>query len=252
LLYNYSMNKLFLPVCIFLSLTCSAQPDTTKWIRAFPITGYMVDASDSVKVVQVHLPMGVKIADKQIGLLRGIYRDNHSDTSLIGAGRCNLIKGDYYYFTINHRQSGRQPKEGDLLYTFIAKTPVYRENIVRIAGFHIGMLDVYDKPLYDRDEVFSKWQKIDEENVIDSMVADIHFTGNHFLTNNPSMNVKVKRGKYEGKMVLNTMISCNKQDVIDFLQYVVARPNLYAGREWKISEVFATWLSEGSPTVVRN
>ncbi len=53
--------------------------------------------------------------------------------------------------------------------------------------------------------------------VMDSIVADIHFTGNYFLINNPSMNIKIKSGKYEGKMVLNMMMACNKQDVNDFL-----------------------------------
>ena len=246
------MNKLFVPICLLFSLTLFSQKDTTKWIRAFPITDYIMDASDSVKIVQLHLPVGVKIADKQIGLLKGMYRDKHSDTTYIGAGRCNLIKGEYYYFTINYKQSGRQPREGDLLFTLMQKTPVYREHIIYLASHYIGLQNVYEKPLYNRYDVFSQWQKSDEEALIDSMVTDIHFTGNYFLTNNPSMNIKIKSGKYEGKMVLNTMITSGKQDVTDLLEYVSARPNLYAGREWKISEIFATWLSEGAPMVIKN
>src|SRR5215216_4839759 len=113
------MNKLLLTVCLFVSLLSFSQSDSAKWIRGFPITEYMLDSSDSVKIIQVHLPAGLKIADKQIGLLKGIYRDKHSDTSIIGSGRCNLVKGDYYYFTINHKQSGREPREGDLLYAFM-------------------------------------------------------------------------------------------------------------------------------------
>ncbi|MFI5131223.1 MAG: hypothetical protein ACHQFX_14570 [Chitinophagales bacterium] len=246
------MNKLFFLICLLLSLRSFGQKDTTKWLRAFPITDYMVDASDSVKIVQIRLPYGVKFSEKQFGLLKGMYRDKHADTIAIGAGRCNLIKGDYYYFTINHKASGRQPREGDLLYTFMEKTAVYRASIVRLASYYIGLQNVYEKPLYNRYEVFSDWQRKDEEALIDSMVADIHFTGDYFLSNNPSMNVKIKSGKYEGKMVLNTMITCGKQDVKDFLEYITARPNLYAGHEWKISEIFATWLSEGTPTVVKN
>ena len=66
------------------------------------------------------------------------------------------------------------------------------------------------------------------------------------------MNVKIKGGKYDGKLVLNTMMICGKGDVTDFLEYMIARPRLYAGHEWKISEIFATWLSEGTPTVIKN
>ena len=65
------------------------------------------------------------------------------------------------------------------------------------------------------------------------------------------MNVPIKSGLREGKMVLNSMLSCTRQDVIDFLEYMIARPILYAGHEWKGSEVFATWLSEGGPVVVK-
>jgi len=114
-MYNSFMNKLLIAFLLFFSLESLAQQDTTKWVRAFPITDYMLDASDSVKIVQVHLPPGVTIAEKQIGLLKGIYRDKHADTTAVGAGRCNLIKGDYYYFTINYKKSGKLPREGDLL-----------------------------------------------------------------------------------------------------------------------------------------
>jgi hypothetical protein len=122
---------------------------------------------------------------------------------------------------------------------------------MKLASFYIGLQNVYEKPLYDRHHIFTRWSKSDETSLIDSAIADIRFTGNYFLENNPDMNVKVKGGKYEGKMVLNTMKECNSGDITDFFGYMIARPNLYAGREWKIAEIFATWLSEGAPTVVR-
>jgi hypothetical protein len=246
------MNKLFLSAFFFFALTCFGQKDTTKWVRALPITDYMMDMGDSIKIVQIKLPDGTRIAEKQVGLLKGIYRENYADTMTIGAGRCNLIKGDYYYFTINYKESGRLPREGDLLYTMFEKTPVYAGNIVKLASYFIGLKNVYENSLYDRYGVFLKWGKNDEERLVDSMVADIHFTGNYFLTNNPSMNVKIKGGKYDGRMVLNTMTTINREEVTDLLGYMIARPRLYAGHEWKIAEIFATWLSEGAPAVIKN
>lgn len=244
------MNKLLTALFVLFTLTSLGQIDTAKWVRAFPITDYMVDIGDSIKVVQINLPDGPKIVDKQVGLLKGIYHDKHADTITIGAGRCHLIKGDYYYFSINYKRSGTLPRKGDLLLTLMDKTSIYYGNVARLAAQFIGLKNVYETALYDRYTIFSEWSKMDEEALIDSMVADIHFTGNYFLANNPSMNIKAKGGKYDGKMVLNTMIACNKQDVNDFLEYMIARPRLYAGNEWKISEIFATWLSEGAPTVV--
>lgn len=245
------MNKLLLVVFSLFSFIAGAQTDTTKWVRGFPITDYMVDLNDSMKVVQIVLPGEVTIKDKQVGLLRGIYRDKPSDTMLVGAGRCNLIKGEYYYFSINYKKSGKSPKQGDLLFAFVDKSPVYRGNIVKLTAFYIGLKNVYEMPLYDRAGIFKQWKKSDEDILMDSMVADIRFTGNYFLANNPTMNVAIKSGKHTGKMVLNTMQICDKKDVIDFLEYMIARPNFYAGNNWKIAEIFATWLSLGGPTVIK-
>jgi hypothetical protein len=65
------------------------------------------------------------------------------------------------------------------------------------------------------------------------------------------MNVNIQSGKFEGKPVLNVMTASTQQDVIDFFEYMIARPNLYAGHEWKVSEIFATWLTGGAPTVIK-
>lgn len=247
------MNKLLLILFCCWCFNSTGQTDTTKWARAFPITNYIVNLSDSMKVVQLLLPdgMGVTIADRQFGLLRGVYKDKHGDTAAIGTGRCYLRKGEYYYFTVNFKQSGKLPKEGDLLYTLVNKSPVYRGNIIRIATHYIGLQNVYEKPLYDRYGIFAQWTKSKEDALIDSMVADIRFTANYFLTNSPEMNVKIKGGKNDGKLALSTMQSSTAKDIIDFLEYIVVRPRLYAGRNWKISEIFATWLSEGAPTVIK-
>ena len=250
--YIFYMNKLILLLFFSLPLTSIAQKDSTKLIRGFPITDYMPDIGDSIKIVQINLLDGTKLVDKQLGLLKGIYRDKYADTATIGAGRCNLIKGEYYYFTINYKESGKLPREGDLLFTWVDKKPIYYGNIASLASQFIGLKNVYDISFYDRYTVFSKWNKSDEEVLLDSMVTDIHFGGNYFLTNGPSMNLKIESGKYKGKMVLNTMIVCGKADVTDFLEYVIARPRLYAGKEWKLCEVFATWLNAGAPAVVKN
>lgn len=86
---------------------------------------YVVDIGDSIKVVQVKPDNRLAlIRDKQIGLLRGTYQSSTADTVTIGAGRCNLIKGDYYYFSIHLNRSGKLPRGGDLLYTVVERNNV--------------------------------------------------------------------------------------------------------------------------------
>ena len=84
------------------------------------------------------------------------------------------------------------------------------------------------------------------------MVSDIHFTAEYFLKNDPSQNIMITEGVYKGKKVLATMSEVRSTDVKDFLNYVIAKPRIYAGRKWKVSELFATWLHSGAPTIHTN
>ncbi len=245
------MRNFFLCTLLIISSICNAQPDTTKWLRAFPITDYMVDLNDSTKLVQLEMPDGIIIADKQLGLLRGVYNGDRKDTVEKGYGRCNLIKGNYYYISIGNNKSGIAAKQGDLIYTMMKKTNIYYGQLPKLAAHFIQLQDVYETPFYDRYLIFNSWSKEKEKSVIDSLVADIKFTGNYFIQNDPSMNIPVKEGRFKDKKTLNVMIECKSIDIIDFLDYVIARPRLYAGRQWKISEIFATWVSEGAPTVIK-
>jgi hypothetical protein len=245
------MKKLLLFLSIICSITGQAQSDTTKWIRGFPITSYMVDLNDSVKVVQLLMPEGHIIKDKQLGLVRGVATETRADTATKGYGKCHLIKGDYYYFTIGNNNSGVPLKEGDLLYTFMDKTDIYYGQIPKIAAHFISLLDVYGNRFYDRYTVFLQWTQDDEMKAIDMMVKDIQFTGNYFLQNDTSKNKMIETGRFSGQRVLKVMASCKPDDVGDFIDYLIARPRLYAGKQWKMPEIFATWLVEGSPTVVR-
>lgn len=245
---------MFLRVKLFCFLSLSsivaiAQQD--QWLRAFPITSYIVDGNDSIKIVQLEMPDGIVLKEKQLGVLKGVYETKHSDTASKGFGRCYLIKENYYYFAIIGNNSGEAIKGGDLLYTLMDKTNIYYGQVAKLAGHFIRLQSVYEEPFYDRYLIFNKWTKDDEEKLLDSVIADIRFTGNYFLENDPSMNIEIKSGPYKGKKVLSVMTECQKNDVINFFDYIIARPRLYAGKTWKVSEIFATWVSEGAPTVIK-
>jgi hypothetical protein len=83
------------------------------------------------------------------------------------------------------------------------------------------------------------------------MVKDIRFTGKYFQENNPSMDKLITKGTFKEKKVLSVMAACLPEYVRNFMDYVIARPRLYAGKQWKLSEVFATWAAEGAPEIVK-
>jgi hypothetical protein len=246
------MRKLIFLLLSVVPLHGLAQTDTTKWLRAFPITDYMVTLNDSTQLVQLEMPDGSTVKEKQLGLMYGVYNGSRDEAVDKGYGRCQLIKGNYYYFSIGYNKSGKALRKGDLLYTFIEKTAVYYGLIPQIAGHFICLQNVHENPLFDRYTVFSNWTAKDEMSSIDSMVADIRFTGQYFLENNPSMDVPITKGDHKGKKTLHVMTETQFADVVKFLEYMIARSRLYAGREWKVSEIFATWLSEGAPTVIKD
>lgn len=245
------MRKFVFISLLFFSSTCFSQTDTTKWFRAFPVTDYLIDLNDSTKLVQVELPDGITIKDKQLALLRGVYNTSKTDTAEKGYGRCHLIKGNFYYFAIRNNKSNVTIKEGDLIYTLMNKTNIYYGQLPKLASHFILLQNVYEEPLYDRYLIFNNWTKEKEKTLIDSMVTDIKFTGNYFIQNDPSMDKLATTGQFKGKKTLSVMADCQPAYVKDFLDYIIARPRLYAGKKWKISEIFATWVSEGAPTVIK-
>ena len=246
------MQKLLLSLSVFIAVHASGQTDTSRWLRAFPITDYMVDLADSVILVQVELPDELSFSEKQLGVIKGVYDGKMKDTGVKGYGRCQLIKGNFYYFAISNNKSGLALKAGDLLYTFMGKTDIYYGMIPQLASHFIRLRDVYDNNLYDRFAVFQSWTAGDEKSLLDSMVKDIRFTGEYFHENEPSLNKPIASGSYEGRPLLNVMRECRVEDLRDFLDYILVKPKLYAGRDWKLSEIFATWLSNGAPAVIRD
>ncbi len=129
-------------------------------------------------------------------------------------------------------------------------TNIYNGLLPKLASHFIRLKDVYEKPFYDRYLIFLKWTKEEEDKVLDSMIQDIKFTDHYFLENDPSIDKTILVGKHAGKKTLSVMTNCQKEDLIDFINYILFRPGIYAGKEWKISEIFATWLSEGAPTLI--
>jgi len=241
------MRKIILSLLLLASQFSFSQQEDGKLLWAFPITDYMVDLNDSTKVVQIQLPDAFPVKEKQFGLIKGVYTNSHTDTVEKGYGRCHLIKSDYYYFAIGNNKSSVPLKKGDLLYTFIDKPGSFIAQVLKLASHYIELDNVYDQPLFDRINVYYQWTEADEKRVIDSAVSDIKFTGKYFLANEPSMNKLITKGPFKGKKVLSLMIACKASYVKDFMSYIIARPRLYAGKKWKISEIFATWLVEGAP-----
>ncbi len=216
-------------------------------VCAFRITDYVVKGNDSIVVVQLRLGDAATVPLKQIAILKG----NHSngDTSEIGWGRCQLIKGDYYYFGIHLKNNNRLPKANDLLYTYYDYKVNWKGILYALMKHSIAVKTVTDERFISNYEI-SYLDKQKEDSIINLLVNDIHYTGQLMLKQNDNQDQRITGGRFDGKTLFATMQKIDKKDVEDFLKYIIVRPKNYAGNDWKISEIFATWATQNTPTVV--
>lgn len=239
-------------LCLVLgSSQVQAQKDSVQKTYVFKITDYINVLSDSFTVVQVVRPASfpVPILDKQLGILQHCYKTGETlDTNSIGYGRCNLIKGEYYYFGIKVYK-GQKASAGDLLYLRARVPYVYDGLLLNVMNHAIGFTDVYGNSFLNSDAVFTN-AKTDELRILDSMVSDIKFTGNAMLQQMPAQNQPIKGGIYDGKNLFDAMMAVKRNELELFLKYVAVRPKIYAGNNWKISETFATWMVSSTPAPI--
>ncbi|MGG9971949.1 hypothetical protein ACQ33O_09175 [Ferruginibacter sp. SUN002] len=238
---------------LLLSLVCKIgmTQNESSFAMAFPITDYITPLGDSIQLVQVLMPDGLSVKEKSLGILKPKRVSGDTDTIDIGSGRCNLIKGDYYYYTIKPAKKSRLPKEGDLLYTMIELPGLYNGILYKVARHAITFSKIDETPLLSLNDVLFIANKTAEDSTIGLLVDEVKYTGNTMIAQNDNQDMVIEKGTYKDKKLFATMVNIKQADVVDCLEYIIARPSLYAGYNWKFSEVFATWMSEGAPTVIK-
>jgi hypothetical protein len=239
-------------LCLAITSAAMAQKDSVTAIFAFPITSYMPEKNDSLVVVQVQLPDAsvVDIPEKKVGVVRARFNSVGSfDTASLGWGRCQLVKGDYRYFGI-HLYKGKEVQPGDLIYLRLTIPLSYRGYLFDLSRNYIHLQMVDDRYIYRREDVYLFNSEGEENQLLDSLVADIHYTGKVMLEQMPTQNQLINDGIFKGQKLFAAMQQANLGSLIKFLRYINARPQKYAGHSWKISEIFATWMVSGTPVVV--
>ncbi|WP_448529083.1 hypothetical protein [Raineya sp.] len=244
------MKKLLLwGLCFWVVWKSSAQNNEDKYLASFKITDYILK-EEGAYIVQAYSPK-IKIPEKAIAIL---YDSNLEQER--GYYKCLLIKGDYYYFACNTKDEKTYqspPKAQDILMVVMPKSPnMYFEQIGTLAAYGVEIIDTEkEEPIFQVAEVLSSWTKEKEEQALQKMVEDIRLVGKYMKENNPEIDRTIEKGSYKGKKMLDVMMKAEKNDVKRFISYIKARPAKYIGQKWKISEIFATWIVEGSPEPIK-
>lgn len=223
-----------------------------NWLVSLPITDYIVE-EDSVIIVQIHIQdPNIRIKEKTLAILEP--QNNVFNNQTKGYYKCMLIKGDYFYFACHKNNPNNKyksdPEPGDMLYILFDKTPDFPKQgkFSKLISHNITLLDVYGEKIYDRTKLIYQLNSTNQQQIIKKCIEDIQFTGKEFEKQNDVQNVLIEMGKYKGKKVFTVMKECTEKDLNDFFSYIHYKPKLYAGKSWKISEIFATWAVEGAPS----
>lgn len=246
----YKMKKWLLFFCM--SIAAFPLLSQNRQVVAFPITDYMVKANDSLTIVQIKLQPGLSITEKAAGILKAAYSLTDTSTADLGTGKCQLIKADYYYFGIFTNNAKRKPKQGDLVYTFAELKNNYTGLLFKLASHNITITSVEENLIIDFNTALNIKDAAAEKAIIDSMVKDVIYTGKVMMEQNNNQDMDITSGRFKGKRLFATMQAVTGKDVTDFIKYIIARPKKYAGNTWKFSEIFATWITSGTPTVIEN
>ena len=254
-LYLYKKMK-HLSLIIYMltaTLLATAQKNSKKEVFAFIITDYIVTANDSMTIVQLQLPKqpNISIDVNQVAILKHNYTNVKEDTARVGWGKCDLVKGTYRYFGIRLYKKINKPLQSDIIYTAINYPAKYKGLIYGLVKNAVYINRVTGESFY----AFNTPAVLNEQtenNLIDSLVADIKYTATQMLQQNDGQDQPIKDGIFSGKKLFAAMQTATNNNVKDFIAYIIARPQIYAGNSWKMAEIFATWMTAGTPTVVKN
>lgn len=241
--------QLTLFFCLIQAL-CMAQRTETQ---AFPITDYMVPSGDSIMIVQIDLPEKLLIKENTMGVLQPKWSEEDTLTyTNLGLGRCHLIKSNYHYYGIKLTPGLRKPKAGDLIYTQVVFPSLYSSLLQSISTHYISFLNAYGDPLFPMDSVWHHNNAATEIKFMDRLVEEVRFVGKVMQEENNQQDRLVEEGPYAGKKLFDLMVNgTTRVDMEKFLRYIDARPAKYAGHAWSISEIYATWIVSGAPTVIK-
>jgi hypothetical protein len=238
---------------LIVALIPVAQINNKKEIFAFVISDYIVTANDSISIVQLQLPKEpkIRIDINQVGVLKHNYTNAKEDTTRVGWGKCDLIKNAYRYFGIRLYKKTNKPLKNDIIYTAISYPAKYKGLFYGLIKNAVYISRITGENFYEFNTPAALNEQT-ENNLIDSLVADIKYTATQMLLQNDGQDQPLKDGIFAGKKLFAAMLTTTNKNVKDFIAYIIARPQIYTGNTWPIAEIFATWMAAGTPTVVKN
>ncbi len=114
----------------------------------------------------------------------------------------------------------------------------------------INFLDVDDEPIFHRNMVLYDDGPALRDSLVADLLAAVHETADliqPMVIDNPQWDIDIEGGRFAGSKMIDAMAQSNAEDVYNFLRFVDSFPGKYLGKDWRISETYATWLINDAP-----
>lgn len=200
----------------------------------------------------VEKPQWALVKKGQTFLLKSIWRKEGDKTANIGAGTVSILNDDDMEAKAMMNK-GAQVQKGDLaMFLLPLKLPAKKDTLFfKFARLGIGLKTVLDSSFYDRSQMILDPGSYDVSAMIQGMAEDIRYTAKEMIAANDAQDQMIDSGPFKGMRLFDAMLKATDADVFDFLRYVYFFPDKYMAHEWRVSEVYATWLINGAPKVKR-
>jgi hypothetical protein len=222
--------------------------DSVKQVLGFRLEK-VKKLNDSIYEAQVLTDQRfVQFRKAQPGLV--VQNMANGDTGTIGVAKLfKSINKNTHVFAIRTHQK-KQLQNGDLVFMSISLERPLMYLTQSLAAKAIFLQDVYGDSLYKFLPVIFDWSDEQEENMLERFTKDIHETGKAMKAQNDGQQQTIEGGLFNGQKLFDAMVKVQTKQVAAFLKYMIARPNIYAGSCWKISEIFATWMVSKTPSII--
>jgi hypothetical protein len=244
------MKKIIFLLLLVLSGKAFSQDSLTR-VFAFPAMSNVDIVNDSTIVgIILDAPYSNGMTSRKPCAIMGIYRNAAPDTAQLAKGRYYGKAGRNEHYFLVQPSANKKIQEGDLVYIVIKVPNRPVTHLYKLVQFHTYLTTVNDSLFYDFNNIVTNWDDQKEQQLKEKMVEDIVFTGKAMQEQNDGQGVIIKGGIFDGQPLFDAMQKINVSHLDKFLKYMIARPANYRGHEWKVSEIFATWMVSKTPQVV--
>ncbi|HSK14401.1 MAG TPA: CHAT domain-containing protein [Phnomibacter sp.] len=232
------------------------------WARS-PRTVFMsveyIDTSGKPMIVVVcRSPFASLLEKMQTAELRTPYDKDDDEASDKPLGGASFMNGNDslagFAVMPNAFGAARGIRIGDLVKVDVTDTLHYPLHLTsQLLGYNLELRDQNKEQFFSNTGLNERYLK-DPEGT-DRWLIDIlyHDTRDFYarykdVLTDETFTRPIEKGRYSGKNMLQVFDALSKQDIEDFLWFMVSFPSKYIGVPYKFNETFATWVVSDAPS----